>query len=115
MENRARLWQVTRGEATTGFQFGPPVQHDHWVLSAAFSPDGRSILTGSRDTTATLRQLPPPVEGDPRTVALWAQVITGMTLDDADVVRALAVDEWQRCRDLLTGSDLGRKLASESP
>ena len=97
-----------------GLQFGPPVQHDNWVLSAAFSPDGSSVLTGSRDTTARIRELPPPVEGDPRAVALWVQVITGMTLDDGDVVRALGVDEWKRCHALLKSTNLGRGLGFES-
>jgi eukaryotic-like serine/threonine-protein kinase len=112
MDHRARLWQVTMGEAVTGLQFGPPVQHEHWVLSAAFSPDGGSILTGSRDMTACIQDLPRPVEGDPRRVTLWAQVMTGMMLDDGDVVRAMGVDEWKRCCDLLKSYDLGIGLAN---
>jgi WD40 repeat protein len=28
--------------------------HNSWILSVAFSPDGKTIATGSRDTTAKL-------------------------------------------------------------
>ncbi len=112
MDNRARLWQLTSGEAVTGLQFGPPVQHDHWVLAGAFSPDGGSILTGSSDTTARVGNCRAPSRemGEVR-LHFRVQVITGMTLDDGDVVRSLGVDEWNRCRDLLKTTDLRRSPA----
>ena len=32
----------------------PPLAQQAWVIAVAFSPDGKSILTGSRDRTAWL-------------------------------------------------------------
>ncbi len=45
----ARLWSVASGEAV-----GPAMRHDAAILTAAFSPDGRRVLTTSRDWRARL-------------------------------------------------------------
>lgn len=45
----ARVWN-----AETGKQFGVLRGHTDWVRSAAFSPDGKHIVTGSLDRTARL-------------------------------------------------------------
>jgi tetratricopeptide (TPR) repeat protein len=45
----ARLWDVL-----TGKPVGPPLRHQRVVMAVAFSPDGRTALTGSRDGTARL-------------------------------------------------------------
>jgi hypothetical protein len=39
-------------EADTGKPVGPPLQHGAAVYSAAFSPDGRRVVTASGDKTA---------------------------------------------------------------
>jgi tetratricopeptide (TPR) repeat protein len=45
----ARLW-----DAATGQPIGQPMRHEGRVLSVAFSPDGKTILTGCLDKTARL-------------------------------------------------------------
>ena len=42
-----------------------------------------------------LWRVPCPVEGDPRVIGLWAQVATGMELDQYDVIRPLGAAEWR--------------------
>ena len=37
---------------STGQPVAPPLLHDDYVLSAAFSPDGRRVVTASNDKTA---------------------------------------------------------------
>ena len=48
-DNMARLW-----DAATGQPIGPPLMHQGHVYPAAFSPDGKIILTLSDDGTARL-------------------------------------------------------------
>ena len=49
MDNTARIW-----DAATGKQNAPLEGHTYWVLSAAFSPDGRRIVTASADHSARI-------------------------------------------------------------
>src|SRR5262249_2246859 len=46
-DNTARLWHVASGEA-----IGDPLQHMDQVNAAAFTPDGRTVITASDDATA---------------------------------------------------------------
>jgi WD40 repeat protein len=39
-----RLWEVSSGQCLTTF-----LGHDHWISSVAFSPDGRTLASGSYD------------------------------------------------------------------
>jgi WD40 repeat protein/serine/threonine protein kinase len=48
-ENVARIW-----DSASGRQVGQLQGHDGIVVSVAFSPDGRRIVTGSSDTTARI-------------------------------------------------------------
>src|SRR5262245_55740748 len=49
MTERRGLW-----DAKTGVPIGQPMLHGSKVQAVAFSPDGHTILTGSRDNTARL-------------------------------------------------------------
>jgi tetratricopeptide (TPR) repeat protein len=44
-------------DATTGQPIGTPLKHPGWVYSVAFSPDGKTLLTGCRDKLARLWDL----------------------------------------------------------
>jgi WD40 repeat protein/tetratricopeptide (TPR) repeat protein/tRNA A-37 threonylcarbamoyl transferase component Bud32 len=58
----ARLWDVA-----TGSLLGPPLAHRHPVECLAFSPDGRTFLTGNGDLSAEY----PPWATDSGTAWLW--------------------------------------------
>jgi len=49
----ARLW-----DAATLQPIGLPLKHDNYVNAVAFSPDGKTFLTGSRDKTARFWDVP---------------------------------------------------------
>ena len=49
-----RLW-----DATTGKPVGQPLAHKGRVSAVAFSPNGKSVLTGSDDNTVQPGTLPP--------------------------------------------------------
>jgi hypothetical protein len=67
----------------------------------AFSPDGKTVLTGSDDKTARLWRVPRPIEGDPERILLWAQVITGLELDEFGGRRGLDAATWETRRQRL--------------
>ncbi|KAG1825345.1 WD40-repeat-containing domain protein [Suillus variegatus] len=46
-ENTVRLWNLD-----TNLQVGPPIQHDHRLICAALSADGKLLVTGSEDKNA---------------------------------------------------------------
>ena len=52
-------------------------------------------MTGSRDKTARLWPIPGPLKGEVERISLWAEVVTGMDLDDAGTVRVLDAEAWQ--------------------
>ena len=55
-------------EASSGRELLALKGHDHWVLSVAFSPDGKRIVTGSRDQTAKVW-----ISASSEEVAAWEQ------------------------------------------
>jgi WD40 repeat protein len=48
-DGTVRLWEVPGGRPLL-----PPLFHDGWVRSVAFSPDGKTLVTGCDDGTARL-------------------------------------------------------------
>jgi WD40 repeat protein len=61
----ARVW-----DAATGKAISPPLKHNHFVLHAVFSADGKRVVTASQDHTArvwdaaTGKALSPPLKHD---------------------------------------------------
>ena len=62
--------RAASGTPATGRPIGDPLLHQSLAIAVAFSPDGRTVLTGSRDNTARLwdaatgRPLGPPLRHD---------------------------------------------------
>jgi Flp pilus assembly protein TadD len=93
-DQTAQLWAPA-----TGKPLGAPFRHQHWVVSVAFSPDGRRILTGSTDKTARVWELAPaPVEGPAERIVLWTQVLTGREVDPSGALHVLDGPSWQQRR-----------------
>jgi hypothetical protein len=69
------------------------------VSAVAFSPDGRTVLTGSADKTARLWEVPQPAPNEPARLNAWVHVRTGKTMEKG-VLRQLSqqerIREWQR-------------------
>ncbi len=89
--SQARLW-----DARTGKPLGPPIAHQGQISSAAFSPDGKTILTGSQDNTARMWVTPTPIVGEVEHILLWAQVASGMELDDHGLAQELDATTWRQ-------------------
>jgi WD40 repeat protein/tRNA A-37 threonylcarbamoyl transferase component Bud32 len=92
----ARLWDVA-----TGAPLGPVLQHRGTVSAVAFSHDGKTILTGSGDQTGRLWPVPAAVDGSATRIRLWAEVLTGMELDDDKVLHELHTTTWRDRRQRL--------------
>jgi tetratricopeptide (TPR) repeat protein len=60
----------------------------------AFSPDGKTVLTGSEDRTARLWHVQPPLEDTAKRITEWLAVLTGLELDDDRVVHVLDAESW---------------------
>jgi WD40 repeat protein/serine/threonine protein kinase len=92
-DGTAWLW-----DATTGKQLGPALHHPGPVSCVAFHPDGRSFATGSSDNAVRFWPLPCPMAGSAKRIRLWAQVITGMEMDDQGNFQVLNGAEWETRR-----------------
>jgi hypothetical protein len=66
-----------------------------------FSSSGRSLLLERGDEAGRRYTVSQPVEGDPRRLELWAQVLSRRELSDVGDIRDLDAEEWaDRRRDL---------------
>ena len=95
-DNTVQLW-----DTETRRPIGFPFRHGSAVLDAVFSPDGRTVLSGSKDKTARLWPVPTAVAGEIDRIVLWAEVITGAELDASDLVRVLDPGAWHKRRQRL--------------
>ncbi len=103
-DGTARLW-----ETATGKQIGPPLQHQDKVTGVALSADGKMALAVAGKTSRYWR-VPQPIRGNPERIMLWAQVITGLEVDELTAVRFLDAATWQQRRKRL--QELGGPLAN---
>jgi hypothetical protein len=118
-DGTAQLW-----DAVTGTRLAPPLRHEGPIQVVTFSPDGTVVLTGSGDNTARLwdaktgRPHGVPMEHDGTVlvaafspdgksverITLWAEVTTGLSLDEDGVILRLDYRDWhdrsQRLREL---------------
>ena len=70
------------------------------VDKVAFSPDGRTVLTGSWDNTARLWDVT-ELPDEPERVAAWVAKVTALGLDDSDEVKLLDRAALDRSRERL--------------
>jgi len=71
------------------------------VVAAAYSPDGRSVVTVTWDRTARPWKAPRPVQGTPEHILPWCEARTGLTLDERGDVRGLDAKTWHERRERL--------------
>jgi tetratricopeptide (TPR) repeat protein len=64
----------------------------------AFSPDGKTVVTGSKDYTARLWQMPVAVRADARRIRVWTQVLTGTEMDEHGSLHVLDAKTWHKRR-----------------
>lgn len=88
-DNTARRWHVP-----TGVPIGPALAHGRTVQAVAVHRDSSMFATGSWDHTAVLWKAPAPRGGSPEQLAHWAQLITGMKLDESDALQVLTASAW---------------------
>ncbi|MEG3936472.1 MULTISPECIES: WD40 domain-containing protein [unclassified Microcoleus] len=58
------MWEVNAGKALASFHASTnnSIYHHRIVYSVAFSPDGQTLASGSKDTTVKLWGVPPPIK-----------------------------------------------------
>ncbi|MCO6046392.1 serine/threonine-protein kinase [Aeoliella sp. ICT_H6.2] len=111
LDGKARFWDVA-----TSRQLGPAIVHTKDIdkgpfVCVAFWPDNHSMVTStglgyivlpSQATPAIYHRIPTPLKGNVNDVALWAETITGMTLDENGIADVLSVNDWRQRREQLT-------------
>jgi WD40 repeat protein/tRNA A-37 threonylcarbamoyl transferase component Bud32 len=90
---QAQLWDLA-----TGKPLGPPLPHGAHVETLAFSPDGRTLVTGDDAGVVRLWPVWAPLAGDDEGLVTWAQVETGMELDDTGTAHVLDAPTWRERR-----------------
>jgi WD40 repeat protein/serine/threonine protein kinase len=88
-----RLWDTVSAVA-----LGPPLWNSGVTLHVCFSPDGKQIGLTSRAPTTRIYRMPEPIAGDPETLQLWAEVLSGFELESDGHVRVLDPGSWNTRR-----------------
>lgn len=104
----ARIWDAGSGEAS-----GPPLRHQDDIVALEFGPDGRQLLTVSKDHTARLWD---PVSGRPLTPGLrHAAELTGAQFSpDGRRVLTASQDETVRLWDIGSVAEEAARQPSQS-
>src|SRR5262249_57884247 len=79
---------------------GPPMTHQAGVTAVAFSPDGKTVLTGNYHKTARLWDVS-ELPDDEERISTWVEVITGLGLDALGSVSVLDNSTWHERRERL--------------
>jgi len=79
---------------------GPAFVHGGVVQVVAVHPDSMMAATGSRDQTAIVWNAPGPRVGSPEPLTHWAQLVTGLRLEESGALRVVTASEWQQLQRL---------------
>ena len=74
--------QPRAGLLAIGRPIGQPLVHQDSVEAVAYSPDGKTILTGSHAAMARLWETPAPLPDDLPHLIAWVETLTGLELDE---------------------------------
>jgi WD40 repeat protein/serine/threonine protein kinase len=96
-DGSARLWS-----AASGKPIGPALAHALPVIRVAFSHDGKAILIATQDQLTRSWPVPEAMAGSVDELALWAQVATGMELEQSGAIHVLDAAEWWNRRAMLS-------------
>jgi WD40 repeat protein len=102
-DGTGRLW-----DRRTGKQIGSPFTHRGSVNGVAFRRGGTMAVTASTDGTIQFWNLSAPMTGDTADLVVWAEVATGMTLNEEGVAQTISTSHWQKKRQYLERR--GRKV-----
>jgi WD40 repeat protein len=116
---RAYIAQPQRGrymvlDTATGLPLGPAIKPPGGPGLITFSRDGRSILTAS-GSHVLLWPVSDPQQGAADDLRLWAEVKTGMELDDAGEVQILSPAVWKERLRLLKERDVVSRQIGDTP
>ncbi|QDS91442.1 Serine/threonine-protein kinase PknB [Roseimaritima multifibrata] len=83
-------------DARTGDSLGPLIRHQAAVTCLSFSPDGSKVLSGSRDGTARVANLPNPMTGNPGLIQKQLERTFGVALSSDLSISVLNAIEWEK-------------------
>jgi WD40 repeat protein len=88
-----QLW-----DAATGKPIGPPGVEYHSYGALGFAPDSKSYRVVTASGLYPEVKAPRPLEGTAKHIRLWAEVLTGLELDEDGVIGALDGAAWRERR-----------------
>ena len=112
-DGATKVWDVV-----TGMPLGPVRWHQGAVEAVAFSHQGTTFATASRDRSAIIWHAPvPPLEGGLEAIKAWMSLLTGLELDSNGVERERTPkekDESQRVLGLPENAAFAARMSGET-